>query len=83
MNNPKNKHSSYHYYRKQQIEFFPEGNIYEFNNTHTKQLNFEGDVAELKKYDVYYKATREGIRGILKEAEDFIRGRSFDEDFEK
>jgi len=38
---------------------------------------------EILSYDVYYKATREGIRGILKEAEDFIRGRSFDEDFEK
>jgi|Deesub1362A_J573_1020465.scaffolds.fasta_scaffold00483_29 hypothetical protein len=49
MNNPKNKYSSYHYYRKQQIQFFPERSISEFSNKSVKQLDFENSIAEIEK----------------------------------
>ena len=52
VNNPKNKHSRDHYYKKQQIEFFPKRNIYELSEAmHIKQLDFNGNVAELR--DLY------------------------------
>ncbi|UJG40417.1 MAG: DUF3800 domain-containing protein [Candidatus Heimdallarchaeum aukensis] len=47
MYKPQNKNSKYHYYRKQQIKFFPKNPI----NTHEnklKQLDMQGDLIETK-----------------------------------
>lgn len=62
MNNPKNKHSSYHYYRKQQIKFFPKKSILEFGDVNSKQLDIDGKVVEIDKLypDNFY--TRKTIR---------------------
>jgi len=62
MEKPKNKNSSYHYYKKQQIQFFPKRKISEFSDKFTKQLDFNGNIVKLEKLypDNFY--TRRVIR---------------------
>ncbi len=48
MNNPRNKYSKYHYYRKQQIQFFPRRRIFEFCNRNVKQMDFDDSIAKIE-----------------------------------
>jgi len=49
MNRPQNKNSSYHYYKKQQIQFFPRRMISEFSVKVVKQLDLVDSTSDIKR----------------------------------
>jgi len=49
IDNPFNTRSSYNYYKKQQVQFFPRRSIPEFSESHFNQLDINGKVTELNK----------------------------------
>lgn len=51
LKNPYNKNSSYHHYRKQQIQIFPK---YKIENAKEKLVSLKGDLTENFKKDLFY-----------------------------